>query len=98
MFVGHYGVALALKRIAPRTPLGTLFVAVQLVDVLFAVFIVLGVEKLRIVPGFTKTNPYDLYSMPYTHSLAGVVLWSAVAALGCGIAARSASPREKALT
>jgi membrane-bound metal-dependent hydrolase YbcI (DUF457 family) len=36
---------------------------------------------VRIVPGFTATNPYDLYFMPYTHSLAGALVWSALAAL-----------------
>jgi hypothetical protein len=80
MFIGHYGVSLAAKRFAPRASLGVLFVGAQLLDVLFAVFVLLGVENLRIVPGFTKMNPYDL-SMPYSHSLVGAVLWSALAAL-----------------
>ena len=79
MFVGHYGVAFAAKRASPRLPLGLLFLAVQLLDVLFAVFVFLGIEKLRIVPGFTAYNPYDLYWMPYTHSLAGALVWSILA-------------------
>jgi hypothetical protein len=79
VFVGHYGVAFAAKRASPRLPLGLLFLAVQLLDVLFAVFVFLGIEKLRIVHGFTAYNPYDLYWMPYTHSLAGALVWSALA-------------------
>ena len=79
MFVGHYGVAFAAKRASPRLPLGLLFLAVQFLDVLFAVFVLLGVEKLRIVHGFTAYNPYDLYWMPYTHSLAGSLVWSVLA-------------------
>ena len=79
MFVGHYGVSFAAKRFAPRTSLGTYFFAVQLLDVLFAIFVLAGVEKLRIVPGFTQYNPYDLYYMPYTHSLAGALAWSVAA-------------------
>jgi len=35
MFIGHYGVALAAKRVTPRTPLGALFIAVQFLDVVF---------------------------------------------------------------
>lgn len=85
MFIGHYGVALAAKRVTPRTSLGVLFVAVQLLDVVFGLLVLAGVEKLRIVPGFTKVTPYDLYFMPYSHSLAGAVLWSALGALAFGL-------------
>ena len=81
MFIGHYGVSFAAKRFTPRTSLGTVFLAVQLLDVLFAIFVLAGVEKLRIVPGFTEYNPYDLYYMPYSHSLAGSLGWSAAAGL-----------------
>ena len=81
MFVGHYGVSLAAKRPCPRLSLGLLFLAVQLLDVLFALFVLLGIEGLRIVHGFTAYNPYDLYRMPYTHSLLGALLWSAATTL-----------------
>lgn len=79
MFVGHYGVALAARRIQPSVPLWVLFVAVQLLDVVWAPLVMLGIEKVRIVPGITATNPLDLYYMPYTHSLVGALLWSAAA-------------------
>jgi hypothetical protein len=82
MFIGHYGVSLALKRADPRLSLGLLFIAVQLLDVLFSVFVFGGVEKMRIVPGFTEYNPYDLYFMPYTHSLVGALGWAALAFAG----------------
>jgi membrane-bound metal-dependent hydrolase YbcI (DUF457 family) len=81
MFIGHYGVSFAAKRWAPQISLGTLFLAVQLLDVLFAIFVLVGIEKLRIVPGFTAYNPYDLYYMPYTHSLVGALAWSFVGGL-----------------
>jgi membrane-bound metal-dependent hydrolase YbcI (DUF457 family) len=79
MFIGHYGPAYAIKRWQPQIPIFTLFMAVQLVDVAWAILVLLGVEKVRIVPGITATNPLDLYYMPYTHSLVAAVLWSAVA-------------------
>jgi hypothetical protein len=76
MFVGHYGPSFAGKAIKRTIPLWVLFVAVQLPDVFWSVFVLLGIEKVRIVPGITKTNPLDLYYMPYTHSLAaGLVYW-----------------------
>jgi membrane-bound metal-dependent hydrolase YbcI (DUF457 family) len=83
MFVGHYGVSFAVKRVAPAIPLWALFIAVQLLDVFWAPFVLLGIEKVRIVPGITASNPLDLYYMPYTHSLLGALIWSAAALLGC---------------
>lgn len=81
MFVGHYGVSFAARRVAPTIPLWTLFIAVQLLDVFWAPLILLGIEKVRIVPGITASNPLDLYYMPYTHSLLAALLWSAGAFL-----------------
>jgi len=79
MFVGHYGPSLAAKAMYKSIPLWVLFLAVQLVDVVWSILVMLGIEKVRIVPGITATNPLDLYYMPYTHSLLAAVLWSIVA-------------------
>ena len=81
MFVGHYGVSFAAKRLAPQVPLWVLFVAVQLLDVFWAPLVLLGVERVRIVPGITASNPLDLYYMLYTHSLVAAALWALVALL-----------------
>lgn len=53
--------------------------AVQLLDVAWAILVLIGIEKVRIVPGITASNPLDLYYMPYTHSLTGALIWSVVA-------------------
>ena len=79
MFVGHYGVAFAVKSERNQIPLWVLFVAVQLLDFLWAPFVLLGIEKVRMVPGITATNSLDLYYMPYTHSLVGALIWSGAA-------------------
>jgi hypothetical protein len=81
MFVGHYGPAFAAKAARKSIPLWVLFVAVQLVDVGWATFVLLGIEKVRIVPGITASSPLDLYYMPYTHSLIGSLLWSVAAGI-----------------
>jgi hypothetical protein len=81
VFVGHYGVSLAAKRWAPGLSLGWMFLAVQALDVLFGAFVLLGIEKMAIVPGFTAYNPYDLVFMPYSHSLVGALAWSALLGL-----------------
>jgi hypothetical protein len=83
MFIGHYGPSFAIKAIRPAIPLWLLFMAVQLVDVAWAVLVLLGIEKVRIVPGITASNPLDLYYMPYTHSLAAAVLWAVAAIVLC---------------
>src|SRR6266480_4224749 len=76
MFVGHYGVSFAAKRGDGTIPLWVLFVAVQLLDVSWSLFVFFGIEKVRIVPGITASNPLDLYYMPYTHSLVAALLWA----------------------
>ena len=91
MFIGHYGVSFACKAAKPAVPLWVLFVAVQLIDVAWAVLVLLGIEKVRIVPGITATNPFDLYYMPFTHSLPGAALWSLVAA----VTYRAIAPAQK---
>jgi hypothetical protein len=51
MFIGHFGVAFAAKRLAPRTSLASLVVGAQFLDLLWPVFLLLGLEHVRIVPG-----------------------------------------------
>jgi hypothetical protein len=94
VFVGHYGVAFGAKPVAPAVPLWVYFIAVQWLDVVWSVLVLLGIEKLHIVPGFTEANPYDLYYMPYTHGLPGAVALSL--ALGVVVAALVAQRRGRA--
>lgn len=79
MFVGHYGPSFAIKSIQRSIPLWVLFIAVQLLDVGWSVLVFLGVEKVRIVPGITASNPLDLYYMPFTHSLLAALAWTVAA-------------------
>lgn len=78
MFVGHYSVSLAARRSTVDLPLWVWFIAVQWLDLGFMTFVLLGIEKVRIVPGFTAANPLDLYYMPYTHGLLGATVMSAI--------------------
>ena len=80
MFLGHYGVALALKRAEPKLSLGTLFIAVQLPDLLWGIFLLLGWEQARIVPGHTAITPLEFLNYPISHSLLGALAWSFVGA------------------
>ena len=80
MFLGHYGVAFALKRAEPKLSLGTLFVAVQLADLLWGIFLLLGWEHARIVPGYTPMTPIEFLDYPISHSLVAAFVWGIVAA------------------
>jgi hypothetical protein len=97
MFIGHYGVALAARRVSPRVPLGLSFLAVQFLDVLFSLFVLACIEKMRIVPGYTAYNPYELYFMPYSHSLLGALVWSAAAGAAYLLIARQGPSRARTL-
>src|SRR5258706_14409478 len=96
MFVGHYGVSFAVKSVDRKIPLWLLFLAVQFVDLLWGIFVLIGVEKVRIVPGITASSPLDLYYMPYTHSLVGSIGWSVLAALVWRLASRKGVSRKAA--
>lgn len=80
MFVGHYSAAFAAKAVEPRVPIWVLLLAAQLVDVVWAVLVLNGVERIRLDPAL-PSNPLDLYYMPYTHSLVATVLWASAAGL-----------------
>jgi membrane-bound metal-dependent hydrolase YbcI (DUF457 family) len=80
MFIGHFGLAFAAKKVAPRPSLGTLVLAALLVDGVWPVFVLLGWEKVEIVPGITAVTPLLFVSYPYTHSLAAGLLWAALLA------------------
>ncbi len=78
MFVGHFGVAFAAKKFAPRTNVAVSILACEFIDVLWPVFVLLGIEKVRIVPGLMAVSPFDFVSYPWTHSLLMSIVWGAV--------------------
>ena len=82
MFVGHYSVAFAAKSERNKIPLWVLFIAVQFLDYIWATLVLLGIEKVRVIKGFTAGSMLDSYFHPYSHSLIAAITWSGVAALG----------------
>jgi hypothetical protein len=81
MFLGHFGVAFAAKKVAPKTSLGTLVFAAQFADFLWPVLLLLGVEHVRIVPGLMAASPFDFTSYPISHSLVAQLGWGALIGL-----------------
>lgn len=75
MFIGHFAVAFAAKRAAPRTSIGTMFVAAQLADLFWPIFLLLGWEQVRITRNANPFLTLDFTSYPWSHSLAMGVAW-----------------------
>jgi hypothetical protein len=78
VFIGHYALGFAAKRLAPRTSLGTLFVAPTLADLLWPIFLLLGVEHAHVVPGPNPFLTLWLDDYPYSHSLFALIVWGAL--------------------
>ncbi len=75
MFLGHYAVALGAKRAAPVTSLGTLFAAAALLDLVWPVLVILGLERVSVEPGDTAFTPLRFEHYPLSHSLLMSVVW-----------------------
>jgi membrane-bound metal-dependent hydrolase YbcI (DUF457 family) len=75
MLIGHVAVALGAKKASPKTSFGTLLLAAQWPDLLWPLFLMLGWERVRIVPGITAASPLDFTSYPLTHSLLADFGW-----------------------
>ena len=82
MFLGHFALGLAGRSITPQVSLATWFLAVQLVDLLWPLFLLAGLERVRIAPGITAFTPLDFSHYPITHSLVAGVLWAALLGIG----------------
>lgn len=78
MLIGHVAVALGAKKAAPKTSLGTLLLAAQWPDLVWPFFLMLGWERVRIVPGITAVNSLDFASYPFTHSLLADFGWGLI--------------------
>ena len=81
MFIGHFAVGLAAKSVKPSVSLGTYFLAVQFVDLLWPTLLLLGVEQVAIEPGITEMTPLNFLYYPFTHSLVMAVAWGLIAFL-----------------
>jgi hypothetical protein len=80
LFIGHFAVGYAAKRLAPRTSLGVLIAAPLFLDMVWPLFLELGWERVRIAPGNTAFTPLDFEWYPWSHSLLLTVVWSLAAA------------------
>jgi len=78
MFIGHYAVALAVKRASPRTSLGTLTAAAQWADLIWPLLLLMGWESVRIDPGNTAFTPLAFDRYPFAHSIVAAMAWGVI--------------------
>jgi membrane-bound metal-dependent hydrolase YbcI (DUF457 family) len=76
MFIGHFGLGFAAKAAAPRTSLGTLFLAAQWLDLVWPTLLLLGIERVLIDPSLPGLTPLLFVHYPYTHSLMAALAWA----------------------
>ncbi len=77
MLIGHYAVGFAAKKWAPKTSLGLLFAAAVWLDIVWPIFVMLGLEHFNIAPGITRMSPFDFTDYPLSHSLVMALAWGA---------------------
>ncbi|MGA2739843.1 MAG: metal-dependent hydrolase [Bryobacteraceae bacterium] len=78
MLVGHIAVGLAAKRITPRVSLGTTVLAALLPDLLWCVFLLLGIEHVVLQPGRGAVNYFAASDIAFSHSLLMDAVWGAM--------------------
>lgn len=78
MFIGHFGVGFGAKKATTEISLGTLFLAAQLLDLLWPTFVLFGWERVEIQPGNTDMTPLNFTYYPISHSLLMACLWGIV--------------------
>ncbi len=77
MFIGHYALGLGAKKVSPKPSLGTYIMAVSFLDLLWPLFLLLGIERVHIMPA--AASPFERLEFiyyPYTHSLLMTVVWA----------------------
>jgi hypothetical protein len=80
VFIGHYALGLAAKRMVPRTSLGTLIAAPTLADLLWPAFLLLGWERVTSVGGSNPFLTLRFDSYPISHSLLTLIGWGLLCA------------------
>lgn len=81
MFIGHFAVGFAAKKLSPHTSLAVLLAAPLFSDLLWPAFLLLGWEEVHIDFGNTRFTPLDLAYYPWSHSLMMSIVWATAFAL-----------------
>ena len=74
MIAGHIGAAAAAKAVDRRIPFWALLVATFLIDIIFGVLWVFGVESMESMPGTDGGYGELLFDVDWSHSFFGTLL------------------------
>lgn len=80
MFAGHLALALAARRVEPCLPLRAAVAGAFGLDLRWPMFLLLGIERLRVHPGDTASTNLAFGSYPWSHNLLFAALWAVLAA------------------
>ena len=75
MFIGHFALAFAVKKVEPRVSLATTILAAQLADTFWPFLLLAGIERAPIAPGATAVTPMRFDHYPWSHSLLMLVVY-----------------------
>jgi hypothetical protein len=78
MFIGHFAAGYAAKKFAPKVSLGVAFMAGQLLDLIWPVLVLLGIEKVAVDHSATVVTPFDFQYYPFSHSLLMTTFYACV--------------------
>jgi len=99
MFAGHYAVSFLVKKAESKLPLWILFLATQLLDILWAIFVLFGIEHYRIVPGIYRLAPtrsllHAVLAQPNVRDnlVSSCFCWISVDGIGFRLAKRGQPP------
>ncbi len=76
MYAGHYAAGLAIKATRPQAPTWAILLGVGFLDVLFGIFVMLGIERVTLTPGVSPGFLLDF--IDWSHSLAMSLVWAAL--------------------
>jgi membrane-bound metal-dependent hydrolase YbcI (DUF457 family) len=74
MYAGHYAVATVLRAREPRAPFWSILIGVGLLDILFAPFVLTGMDRVTLAPETPVGLIFD--SIDWSHSLLTTLVWS----------------------
>ena len=74
MYAGHLAAAMAMKAKEPRAATWALVLGVGFLDVLFGIFVPLGIERATMTPGVPPGFRLDF--IDWSHSLAMSLVWA----------------------
>jgi hypothetical protein len=78
LFAGHVGAALIIKQAAPGVGLGKLVAGALLLDTLLGLFVLFGLESVRVPDAFPALH-FLRFDFPVSHGLLAAISWSLIA-------------------